>query len=78
MIAVLRKANPAVRFSLETITRDPLRVPCLGGKYWLTLGDVPRGDLERTLSTVRAHCAAALPANQPSAGGRAAIRNRTR
>jgi sugar phosphate isomerase/epimerase len=61
MIAALRKANPAVRFSLETITRDPLRVPCLGGKYWLTLGDVPRGDLERTLSTVRAHRAAALP-----------------
>ncbi len=61
MIAVLRKAKPEIRFCLETITRDPLRVPCLTEKYWVTLGDVPRSELERTLRTVREHRAAELP-----------------
>jgi sugar phosphate isomerase/epimerase len=61
MIAALRKANPAIHFSLETITRDPLRVPCLAGRYWITLGDVPRSDCQRTLRTVREHRAAELP-----------------
>ena len=61
MIAVLCKAKPDIRFNLETITRDPLRVPCRTGKYWVTLGDVPRSDLERTLRTVREHRAAELP-----------------
>jgi len=54
MVAILRKANPAVQFSLEMITRDPLRVPCRTKKYWTTFADVPRSDLERTLRTVRA------------------------
>lgn len=54
MVQILRKAKPEVRFSLELITRDPLRVPCLTEKYWATLPDVPGRDLARTLRTVRA------------------------
>jgi sugar phosphate isomerase/epimerase len=52
MIAALRKAKPKIRFSLELITRDPLKVPCLGEKYWATFPTVPGGDLARTLRDV--------------------------
>ena len=54
MVAVLRKAAPKVRFSLEMITRDPLKIPCLTEKYWATMGSVPGRDLARTLALVRA------------------------
>lgn len=57
MVRLLRKARPDIRFSLEMATRDPLKVPCLTEKYWVTLGDVPGADLARTLRYVRAHAA---------------------
>ncbi|MCY2993856.1 MAG: sugar phosphate isomerase/epimerase [Planctomycetota bacterium] len=60
LVAILRKANPGIHFCLETITRDPLRVPCLTDKYWATFSDLPGRDLARTLRTVRAHTASAL------------------
>ena len=60
MVQVLRQAKPEVRFSLEVITRDPLKVPCLTEKYWATLTDVPGTDLARTLRIVRAHAQAVL------------------
>jgi sugar phosphate isomerase/epimerase len=53
IIGILRKARPEVRFNLEMITRDPLKVPCLSPKYWATFGDVPGRDLARTLALVR-------------------------
>jgi sugar phosphate isomerase/epimerase len=53
IIAILRKARPEVRFNLEMITRDPLKVPCLTPKYWATLGDVPGRELAATLALVR-------------------------
>jgi sugar phosphate isomerase/epimerase len=61
MVAILRRARPEVRFGLETITRDPLPVPCLTEKYWATMPGVPGSDLARTLRTVRARQAATLP-----------------
>jgi sugar phosphate isomerase/epimerase len=57
MIATLRGARPEVRFSLEMITRDPLKIPCLTDKYWATFGGVPGSDLARTLDFVRRHAA---------------------
>jgi sugar phosphate isomerase/epimerase len=51
--ALLRRARPGIRFNLEMITRDPLRVPCLGEVYWATLAHVPGRDLARTLALVR-------------------------
>lgn len=54
MVRVLREAHPEVRFSLEVIARDPLRVPVLTPKYWATMPGVPATDLARTLRTVRA------------------------
>jgi sugar phosphate isomerase/epimerase len=53
IVKVLRAANPAIRFNLEMITRDPLRVPCLTDGYWATLADVRGRDLARTLALVR-------------------------
>jgi sugar phosphate isomerase/epimerase len=54
IVSTLRRANPKIHFSLEMITRDPLKVPCLTEKYWATMGSVPGRDLARTLATVRA------------------------
>ncbi len=53
VVAAIRRASPNVRFSLEMITRDPLRVPCLTERYWATLADVPGRDLSRTLALAR-------------------------
>jgi len=61
MVAILRRANPSIHFCLETITRDPLTVPCLTDKYWATFGDVPGRDLARTLRIVRAGDTKSLP-----------------
>lgn len=55
IVGELRKANPAVRFNLEMITRDPLRVPCLADGYWATFADLPGRDLARALAAVRRH-----------------------
>jgi 3-oxoisoapionate decarboxylase len=54
MIALLREARPEIRFNLEMITRDPLRVPCLSDQYWATATALGR-DLARTLRMVRQH-----------------------
>ena len=37
----LRQDRPDLRFSLEMITRDPLRIPCLTQDYWETLFEFP-------------------------------------
>lgn len=53
----LKKARPSLRFSLEMITRDPLRIPCLKDDYWATLDKVPARDLARMLAFVKTHAA---------------------
>src|SRR5262249_39483833 len=55
IVEVLRKGRPAIRFSLEMITRDPLRIPCLTDDYWATLDKVPGRDLARALALVKKH-----------------------
>ena len=61
MIDVLRKHRPEIRFNLEMITRDPLKVPCLGTKYWATFETLPARHLAQTLASVRKHAAKGLP-----------------
>jgi 3-oxoisoapionate decarboxylase len=61
MVAILRKARPDVRFSLELITRDALKVPCLTDKYWATFPALPGRDLARTLRLVRSRGMKSLP-----------------
>jgi hypothetical protein len=53
VIGAIRSARPQTRFTLEMITRDPLRVPCLAPSYWTTFPDRPAPDLARTLRLVR-------------------------
>ncbi len=53
VVELLRRANPAIRFNLEMITRDPLDIPCLTSKYWATMSTVPAAELAAMLSTVR-------------------------
>jgi sugar phosphate isomerase/epimerase len=55
IVAVLKKANPKLRFSLEMITRDPLEIPCLTDAYWATFPDLPGKHLAGALSFVRAN-----------------------
>jgi sugar phosphate isomerase/epimerase len=60
MVTTLRRTNKEVRFVLELITRDALRVPCLTDSYWTTMPSVPASDLARALSFVRRHAAKEL------------------
>jgi sugar phosphate isomerase/epimerase len=53
IVETLRKEKPNLDFSLEMITRDPLKVPCLTEKYWATPDHVPGRDVARTLDAVR-------------------------
>src|SRR5262249_16341903 len=46
-VQVLRKARPNIRFNIEMITRDPLRVPCLAENYWATFPELPGRHLAR-------------------------------
>lgn len=55
IVSVLRKANPRIRFNIEVMTRDPLRVPVFTSKYWSSMPDVPAADLARTMQTVKSH-----------------------
>lgn len=55
VISTLRQHNPGIRFILETMTRDALKVPYLREKYWATFGpsDLPGRDLAKMIATVR-------------------------
>ncbi len=61
IVAILRHAKPDIRMSLELITRDALRVPCLTEQYWATMPQVAGADLARTLRFVRQHPAKDVP-----------------
>jgi sugar phosphate isomerase/epimerase len=52
IVGGVQKANPKAKFSLEMITRDPLEVPCLTDKYWITFPDRNGIYLARTLAMV--------------------------
>jgi sugar phosphate isomerase/epimerase len=55
VVQIVRKAQPEIRFHIEMITRDPLKVPCLSERYWATFPDLPGRHLAHSLSLVRAH-----------------------
>jgi sugar phosphate isomerase/epimerase len=55
IIALCKKHNPSVTFSLEMITRDPLEIPCLKTEYWKSFEGVPGSELARSLRMVREH-----------------------
>ena len=55
IVEILRRANPHIRFNLEVMTRDPLRVPVLAKEYWASMPTVPATELARTLRVVHEH-----------------------
>jgi len=61
MVHILRAANPNIHLSLETITRDPLKVPARTEKYWATFKDVPGANLVQTMRVVREVESESLP-----------------
>jgi sugar phosphate isomerase/epimerase len=55
VITTLRAARADIRFNLEMITRDPLKVPCLTEGYWTTFPELPGKHVARALARVRSH-----------------------
>ena len=55
MMRILRAKKPELRFSLEIITRDALKVPCLRDEYWNSVPDASGSDLARSLRFVKKH-----------------------
>ena len=53
MISTIKKHNPGIRFNLEMITRDPLKIPCLTEKYWATFDQISAKDLGRYLHHIK-------------------------
>jgi sugar phosphate isomerase/epimerase len=53
MVAILQKARPSVKFSLDFLTRDPLKITCLTEKYWVTFPERNGKYLARALAMVR-------------------------
>jgi sugar phosphate isomerase/epimerase len=54
-VALLKQKRPSVKFSLDMLTRDPLKITCLTEKYWVTFPERNGKYLARMLSYVRAH-----------------------
>lgn len=55
VVNTILRARPRTKFTLEMITRDPLKIPCLTEKYWATFPDRNGKVLARTLAMVRGH-----------------------
>jgi sugar phosphate isomerase/epimerase len=61
IIGLLQQANTRINFSLEMITRDPLKVPCLTPQYWNVFPDRNGRYLARTMKLVQERGSASLP-----------------
>jgi 3-oxoisoapionate decarboxylase len=55
MLDTILAKRPNVKFSLDMLTRNPLLVPCLTEKYWLTHTERNGVYLARTLRLIRAN-----------------------
>jgi sugar phosphate isomerase/epimerase len=53
IVDTIRRARPETRLTLEMITRDPLKVPCLTDAYWATFPQRNGLYLARTMRLVR-------------------------
>ncbi len=52
IISTVRRHQPKTKLTLEMITRNPLRVPCLTDAYWATFPERSGKCLARTLRLV--------------------------
>jgi 3-oxoisoapionate decarboxylase len=55
IVSLLQKANPKIHFSLEMMTRDPLKVPCLTPRYWTVFPERNGRYLARTIQLADQH-----------------------
>ena len=65
MVAIIRKAKPNIKFALELITRDALKVPCLTKAFYSTMPRTRASDLAQTMEFVRRHSAQQLQQVSP-------------
>jgi sugar phosphate isomerase/epimerase len=54
-VDTIARARPNTRFTLEMMTRSPLKIPCLTERYWTTFAELRGRSLARAIATVRAH-----------------------
>jgi sugar phosphate isomerase/epimerase len=74
IFSTLQKAKPGIRYALEMITRDPLKVPCLTSPYWTVFPERNGRFLARTMKLVQEHMSDTLPAvSQLAADERARV-----
>ncbi|MGE5568037.1 MAG: sugar phosphate isomerase/epimerase family protein [Rhodospirillales bacterium] len=55
IIDIMVKARPQIKFSMDFLTRSPLKIPCLTDKYWVTMPDRNGVHLAKMLRYVRTH-----------------------
>jgi sugar phosphate isomerase/epimerase len=55
IVRTVRQARPGVRFTVEQLTRNPLKVPVLTERYWASFPERNGRCLARTLVAARAH-----------------------
>jgi hypothetical protein len=55
VVDTIARARPNTRFTLEMMTRSPLKIPCLTERYWITFPEINGRSLARTLAMVRAN-----------------------
>jgi 3-oxoisoapionate decarboxylase len=55
IVDIMVKARPQVKFSMDFLTRSPLKITCLTDKYWVTFPNRNGKYLARMLSYVRAN-----------------------
>ena len=55
IIDIMRKARPQVKFSMDFLTRSPLKVTCFTDKYWATFPNRNGKALGRMMNYVRTH-----------------------
>jgi len=53
MITIIKKHNPDIRFNLEMITRDPLKIPYLTEGFWATFDEIPASELAGFLYKIK-------------------------
>jgi sugar phosphate isomerase/epimerase len=53
--ALLRSKRPGVRFTMDMLVRDPLKIPCLTETYWATFEQPDARRLARILRLVRSN-----------------------
>ena len=55
IVDICKKFNPDIKFNLEMITRNPLKVPCYTEAYWVTFNELSGSQSIKGLKWVRDH-----------------------